>query len=148
MRVKVAINVVISEDDDQLIKLGPDINVIIDDNASTTKKHKAGKVILAGGAGEQAYSFTPEVTNGKFLIVLVKAGAVKVRLNNAATGFSLKPNPAVATDPLLPYQVADQPGMIYIGPMGPTNPLTQMHLLNESATVEATVIVALVGEAS
>jgi hypothetical protein len=148
MRIKAAINVTVTEDDDQLQALGPVINYVIDDNEDTTAGHKSSVLTFDGGDAEAEYVFTPEVTNGKYLVIVVKEGAVKIRLNGAVTAFGLKVNPAVEVDPLLPYQSDDQPGIFFLGPISATTPLTEMHLENESATEAARVIVALIGEAS
>lgn len=147
MRVKAQIKIIISEDDDQLQELGPDFDIVIDDNIATLTKHKASILNLAGGSAEVAYAFAPELTNGKYLLVRVLSGAIKVKLNGAATPFGLTVNPAVALDPILPYQSQPQSGVIAMGPMTLATPLTSLAIQNESGTVAARVAVAIVGEA-
>lgn len=147
MRVKAAVNIVISNDDDQTEKLGPDVDVVIDD--STPTHERAGILDFAANAAEIQYAFSPEVTNGKYLIVQVLSGEVQIKFNsNVGTPFNLKQNPAVAVDPIMPYQAAAQPGVLVLGPLSPTNPVTSLYLKNASTTATARIAIAVVGEAS
>lgn len=147
MRVKVFINVAISNDNDQLQDLAPSIDVTIDDSTPTT--FKAGMLNLAGGSVEAAYLFSPEVTNGKYLIVQVYSGEVTLKLgSNTAPAIGLKPNPAVTVDPILPYQKTAQPGVFLFGPIAVANPLSALYIHNVSSTVAARVGITLAGEAT
>ena len=115
MRVKAFINVAISEDDDQLQKLDPDVDVTIDDSLPTGRK--ASVYTLAPASMESQYDFAPEVTNGKYLIVQVLEGEVTLKFNsNTAPGVGLVPDPATTQDPILPYQKNPQNGVLFFGP--------------------------------
>lgn len=146
MRVVAAFNIVISEDNDQLQQTTPPINVIIDDTLPTGSK--CATYNIAANAAEAQFLFTPEVTNGKYLFLQVLSGEITYKLNsNTAPAVGLKPNPAVTPDPILPYQVAAQPGVFFTGPLSSANPLTQLWIHNVSSSVPARISIALVGEA-
>lgn len=144
MRVLAQLRLTVSEDADQLQR---DIDVIqtVDDTLPTSLD--GGIVTLAASAPDTAVPF-PKVTNGKYLVLIVWSGEVAFRFNNiTAPKISIKPNPATTVDPLLPYQKQAQPGVVYFGPIGVSNPITSLFASNPSSTTPARFQIAIVGEA-
>lgn len=134
----------LSEDNDQLQR---DLDIIqtVDDTLVTTED--GGTFTLAPSVANQAVLF-PKVAAGKYLVILVWSGEVQYRVNNVASQIlSIKPNPATAVDPIMPYQKQAQPGLVFMGPIGVSAPLTSLFLTNPSSTIAARVQVAFVGEA-
>jgi hypothetical protein len=148
MRFKANFKIVVSDDVDQRNKLGPDVDFVLDDTNALLTKYKASVLTLIGGSAEVEYPFASEGTNGKYLVLQVLAGAVKIKLNDAsAPPVGLKIKPAVTPDPILPYQKNDVQGLWYMGPLSLATPLTRIFVQNESATVAARIAIVLVGEA-
>lgn len=144
MRFKMLLQAVLSEDQDQLQR-DLDISQVIDDTLPTT--NDGGVLTLAVSATQQV--LFPKVTLGKYLVIVVYSGEVQYRVNNIASQLlSIKPNPATAVDPLLPYQKAAQPGLVFMGPIGSTIPLSSLWLVNPSSTTPARVQVSIIGEAT
>lgn len=145
MRLVSAVKIVLSEDNDQL-QINLDPNIVIDDTLVTT--WDGGVVVLAPSATNQQILF-PKVAAGKYLVIIVWSGEVLYRVNNVASQqLSIMPNPATTPDPILPFQKAPQPGVVYMGPMGTAAPLTSLFFSNPSASDQARVQVAIVGEAA
>lgn len=146
MRFYCNVQVIVSEDGDQTNNLVPDLTTVIDDSTPTHKR--VGTFDIAANAAEAQYLFSPEVTNGKYIMLLVLAGTVTIKQNlNTAPAIGLTVDPAAASDPVLPYQVTPQPGVYVIGPVTLANPLTSLWIHNTSTTLPARVSVAIVGEA-
>lgn len=146
MRFAAAIRIILSEDDDQ-IQRELDIDQVTDDTLPT--KFKRGVLTLATSETDTQFVFTPEVTNAKYLIVHVKEGTVSVKLNaDTAFALTLEPNPLVTPDPVSLYQKTAQPAVYFVGPIAADVPLNTIYLSNPSATVEARVAVAVIGEAT
>jgi len=144
VRLLAQLRAVLSEDDDQLQR-SLDISETVDDTSVTTED--GGVVVLAPSAANQSVLF-PKVTNGKYFVMLVLSGEVQYRVNNVASQLlSIKPNPATLPDPILPYQKQAQPGLVFMGPIGVSAPLTSLFLTNPSSTVPARVKVQFIGEA-
>lgn len=144
MRMVVGFRAILSEDADQLERV-LDIDKVIDDTLATT--WDGGVVGLAISAPATQVLF-PKVTAGKYLVLVVWAGEVAYRVNNIASQpLSVAVNPATAVDPQLPYQKNPQPGIVFMGPMSASFPLTSLYLSNPSATVAARVQLMIVGEA-
>lgn len=144
MRLMSGLKAVLSEDDDQL-QQSLDVNETIDDTLVTTED--GGVVVLAPSATNQPVLF-PKVTNGKYFMMIVWSGEVQYRVNNIASQLlSIKPNPATTPDPILPYQKQAQPGIVFMGPIGVSAPLTSLFFTNPSATTAARVQVKFIGEA-
>lgn len=146
MRIVSSIKIILSEDTDQVTGRIVDPNITIDDTLVTT--WDGGVVVLAPSAANQPILF-PKVAAGKYLVLIVWSGEVLYRVNNIASQqLSVKPNPAATPDPLLPFQKAAQPGMVFVGPIGTAAPLTSLFFSNPSATDSARVQVLIVGEAA
>lgn len=144
MRLMAKLQAILSEDNDQLQRY-IDINQIVDDTLPTT--NDGGVIILAANTSQQV--LFPKVTNGKYFVMIVWSGEVQYRVNNIASQLlSIKPNPATKCDPNLPYQKNAQPGLVFMGPIGVSMPLTSLFLVNPSTTTPARVQLAFVGEAS
>lgn len=147
MRVVASVNIVISEDNDQTQQTSPPVEIVIDDSLPTG--FKGGTYNIAGGAAQTQFLFAPEVTNGKYICIQVLSGDVSFRFNDpAAAPIGIKQNPATTPDPIMPYQVNPQPGVIFMGPGSTTSPLTSLYVHNNSSTLTARISIALLGEAS
>ncbi len=144
MRMQVQLRLVLSEDNDQLQRY-LDLIQTVDDSLPTTQD--GGIVTLAASATQQV--LFPKVTAGKYLVLVVLSGEVQYRVNNIGSQLlSIKPNPATTPDPILPYQKQAQPGLVFMGPIGISIPLTALWLVNPSTTVPARVLCGFVGEAA
>lgn len=144
MRLVAQLRALLSEDNDQLQQ---DLNIsqVIDDTTVLTED--GGTFVVPANQAMTAVPF-PKVTNGKYLVLLVLSGEVKWCVNNIANApTSLKPNPATSVDPILPYQKTPQPGVLFVGPIGVSAPVTALYLSNPS-TIAARVQLAIVGEAT
>lgn len=145
-RIVAALSVKYTEDLDQLYKLA-DYQRVLDD--SEAGRQAGGLVSLAPNASDIQVLFTPEVTNARYVLVLVRSGEANVKLNSTgAYPIPLAPLPAASAEVLSTYQKTSQPGVLFMGPLtNTTAPLTTLYLSNPSPTVAAEVTVLIVGEA-
>lgn len=145
MRFLAQLKAILSEDSDQMFR-NLDFSQTIDDTLVTTED--GGTFTLAVSASNQAILF-PKVTSPKYLVLIVWSGEITFKLNaTTAPAIAIEPNPATASDPILPYQKTAQPGVVFLGPISTTAALTALYLSNPSASTPARVQVAFVGEAA
>lgn len=148
MRARIGLSMVVSYDNDQQDHAVPPVTVVTDDTADTLATAQSGSLQLAGGSGEVTIEFG-DVVNAKYLRIMVREGAVRLKINsNTATAFGLTVVPAAAVDPILPYQKAAQPGVLVIGPITAATPLTSVYVQNESNDDAAVIAFAITGEAA
>lgn len=141
MRLQAAVEFLLSEDVDQLYQLGKQKRFVDDTGVLTSKAVRIEN--LAINTNNQQVLFTPEVTNAKYVLVLVSTGEVRVRFNDlTGTLIPVKPLPAVVGNPASTYQKAEQPGRLFVGP----TLLTALYLTNPSGTVTPDVTIVIVGE--
>lgn len=146
MRIVSSLQLLLTEDVDQLNRY-LDSTRILDDTAPS--KLAQGRVTLAPSATNIAFPFAPEVTNAKWIIVLVFSGEVHVKFNGTGNApLPVKPLAAFSASVVSSYQKEAQPGHIVIGPLSTNSPITSIHLSNPSASVPAVAYLAVVGEAS
>lgn len=144
MRFTTRVSVILAESNDQLERY-IDIDKILDDTLATEVAQ--GRIVLAASVTDQAFGFNG-ITNARWVVVAVSAGVVHVKLNGIGSpAIALTPLPAVSATPISEYQRTAQPGLLVIGPIPASTPITSIHLTNPSSTVTATAFVAVVGEA-
>lgn len=142
MRLVNLLDLLLSEDADQLYKLA-DQKRTVDDTAVTTEK--AARFTLAASAVNQELVLTPEVTNAKYVLILVEGTGITVRFESSSgTEIPISPLPAASSNPVSQTQKADAPGRLFVGP----TLLTSMFFSNPSGQTAATVTVVVVGEGS
>lgn len=142
MRTFATIQVLCTFDLDQVQEAFNHQAAFDDTNPGTAAIVQSGLVTLAGGATSQQFSFGG-VTAADTLLVLAY-NDVQVQLNsNAAPLVDVRPVPASAAASVMSvYQRQSQPGPLFL-----RGKVTSLFLTNPSATVPATVFVAVVGNA-
>lgn len=147
MRLQTSLKVLLSEDDDQLNRYLAPIQINYDD--TLVLKAKSARLSLPALTVDQPFTFTPEVTNAKYVLILVFTNVLQYRFNGiGAVQLALEPLPAASAAVVSSYQKTPQPGVLYAGPFDSSAPLTSLHLSNPHATLTVDCFVAVIGEAA
>ena len=140
MRTYVAMDMIVSDDDNQVEKLFERLGFGFDDNDDTRNEViEAKRVTLAAAATDIAVNFGG-VSAASTMLILADAD-ISVKMNGGATAMQVLTTPAAIAGSLLSdLQRYTRPGIVFW-----RGNITALTLTNLSSTETASVLVVLVG---
>jgi len=147
MRTFAQLSLLVTKDPDQRLKLFDQLLALDDSDANTAKTFQASDITLSANATDTAVAFGGVTNADTLLIIAYQEIAVKLNAGGSPgtqQSFRVKPLPLTGSaDPLSSFQLADQPGVLFI-----RGKVTSIHLSNPSSGSTAEAVIVLVGEAS